>query len=125
MELIEALRIVYDLAEGNQLDEGEADTSELQEQRREQESALEMVHQLLRDGMPPVRVIVDISGGTFNGVLATVPCEVLAIDQDDENNNATVPGYTGEIWAGKETAQVAPAAVNMSFDGIEWLPDEE
>ena len=62
--------------------------------------------------IPPVRVIVDISGGVFQGAEATVPTEVLVVDcTDAESINAVVPGYTGvhtsdDIWAGIEAAEI-------------------
>lgn len=84
------------------------------------------------DDDKPVRVVVDFSGGVFHGALATVACEVLAIDEDDEANpRATVPGFGSQsvepwpIWAGIEKADVKPTEVNRAFDGIDWLPDEE
>lgn len=70
----------------------------------------------------PVRIIVDMSGGVFNGASATVPADVLVIDTDDpENPRANLPGYGDAIWVGNEDVDVDPDKVNAAFDGIVWL----
>jgi hypothetical protein len=78
----------------------------------------------------PVRVIVDFSGGVFNGAVSTVPTEVMVIDTDDEENpRAYVPGFGEEVgqgrvsWAGVEDAKVDIKLVNDAFDKIVWVAD--
>jgi hypothetical protein len=70
----------------------------------------------------PNRIIVDMTGGVFNGAFATVPAEILVIDSDDpENPRAGVPGFGDRIWAGLEDAEVDPDRVDAAFDGIAWI----
>nr|WP_294563073.1 hypothetical protein [uncultured Rhodopila sp.] len=70
----------------------------------------------------PARIIIDMTGGLFNGAFSTTPAEVLVIDSDDpEHPRADVPGFGNEIWAGLEDAEVDPDVVNAAFDGIAWI----
>ena len=70
----------------------------------------------------PARIIIDMTGGLFNGAFSTTPAEVLVIDSDDpEHPRADVPGFGNEIWAGQEDAEVDPDVVNAAFDGIAWI----
>jgi hypothetical protein len=73
-------------------------------------------------GLARNRIIVDMTGGVFNGAFATIPAEILVIDSDDpENPRAGVPGFGDKIWAGLEDAEVDPDLVNTAFDGIAWM----
>lgn len=80
--------------------------------------------------IPPVRIIVDMSGGVFQGAEATVPVDVMVVDLEDvEGWNAVVPGYEAtrshdDIWAEIEAAEVDADAVNAAFDGIVWTDGE-
>jgi hypothetical protein len=70
----------------------------------------------------PNRIIVDMTGGVFNGAFATAPVEVLVIDSDDPANpRAGVPGFGDRIWAGLEDAEVDPDRVDATCDGIAWI----
>ena len=70
----------------------------------------------------PARIIIDMTGGLFNGAFSTTPAEVLVIDSDDpEHPRADVPGFGNKIWAGLEDAEVDPDVVNAAFDGIAWI----
>jgi hypothetical protein len=77
----------------------------------------------------PIRAIIDMSGGLFNGAWSTVPVDILVIDdQDGEHPRATVPGFTSthslEIWAGSENAEVNAEFVDNAFDGAVWLDED-
>jgi hypothetical protein len=70
----------------------------------------------------PARIIIDMTGGVFNGAFSTTGAEILVIDNDDpENPRADVPGFGNGIWAGLEDAEVDPDVVNAAFDGIAWI----
>jgi hypothetical protein len=70
----------------------------------------------------PNRIIIDMTGGVFNGSFSTTNAEILVIDSDDpENPRADVPGFGGKIWAGLEDAEVNPDLVNAAFDDIVWI----
>ena len=67
----------------------------------------------------PARIIIDMTGGVFNGAFSTTGAEILVIDNDDpENPRADVPGFGDEIWAGLADAEVDPDLVNAAFDDI-------
>jgi len=70
----------------------------------------------------PARIIIDMTGGVFNGAFSTTGAEILLIDSDDpENPRAGVPGFGDKIWAGLEDAEVDRDLVNTAFDGIAWM----
>jgi hypothetical protein len=70
----------------------------------------------------PNRIIIDMTGGVFNGSFSTTNAEILVIDSDDpENPRAGVPGFGDRIWAGLEDAEVDPDRVDAAFDGIAWI----
>ena len=70
----------------------------------------------------PNRIIVDMTGGVFNGGFSTTGAEILVIDNDDpENPRADVPGFGDEIWAGLADAEVDSDLVNSAFDDIVWI----
>ena len=70
----------------------------------------------------PARIIIDMTGGVFNGAFSTTDAEILLIDSDDpENPRADVPGFGDKIWAGLEDAEVDRDLVDTAFDGIAWI----
>jgi hypothetical protein len=71
---------------------------------------------------PPARIVIDITGGVFNGAFSTTPAEILVIDSDDpENPRADVPGFGDAIWAGLANAEVDRDLVDVAFDDIAWI----
>jgi hypothetical protein len=70
----------------------------------------------------PARIIIDMTGGVFNGAFSTTGAEILVIDNDDpENPRADIPGFGDGIWAGLADAEVDPDLVNAAFDEIVWI----
>jgi hypothetical protein len=70
----------------------------------------------------PNRIIIDMTGGVFNGSFSTTDAEILVIDSDDPaNSRADVPGFGDKIWAGLADAEVDPDPVNAAFDDIVWI----
>ncbi len=91
-------------------------------------SAIEAARKWLGDpeNGKTVRVVVDFTGGLFQGAHSNVPLEVIAVDSDDkEHVRASVPGFGDNIWAELQDAEVDPGNVNAAFDGVEWLGDSE
>ena len=71
---------------------------------------------------PPARIVIDITGGVFNGAFSTTPAEILVIDSDDpENPRADVPGFGDAIWAELADAEVERDLVDAAFDDIAWI----
>jgi hypothetical protein len=78
------------------------------------------------NGVSKNRVVVDMTGGLFNGATSVLPLEILVIDTDDpEHVRANVPHFGDGIWADTCSAEVNPEAVNAAFDGFTWLCDDE
>jgi len=74
----------------------------------------------------PNRIVIDMTGGVFNGAFSTTGAEILVIDSDDpENPRADVPGFGDEIWAGLADAEVDPDLVNAAFDDIAWIDNNK
>ena len=74
----------------------------------------------------PARIIIDMTGGVFNGAFSTTGAEILVIDNDDsENPRADVPGFGDEIWAGLADAEVDADLVNAAFDDIVWIDNNK
>jgi hypothetical protein len=74
----------------------------------------------------PNRIVIDMTGGVFNGAFSTTGAEILVIDSDDpENPRAHVPGFGDEIWAGLADAEVDPDLVNAAFDDIVWIDNNK
>ena len=51
MEPVEALRVVYDLAQANAMDEKEAEVMDMMDEYERQENALDIVYIMLQDGI--------------------------------------------------------------------------
>lgn len=76
--------------------------------------------------MCKIRVIIDMSGGLFQGAVANFPVEVLVVDQfDHENARAKIPGYGDKCWAELSPAHVDPPCVAAAMDGLTWRESDQ
>jgi hypothetical protein len=110
---------------------GESSDDDIRERRDAYQAELDETNAAIETGRAwlaglapalPNRIIIDMTGGVFNGSFSMTDAEILVIDSDDpENPRAKVPGFGDKIWAGLADAEVDPVLVTAAFDDIVWI----